>query len=78
MTYHFENNEGAVDLRNLTAQDFKNYGIQEIAYIKPVSIKDQKGFAIHAADGTTLTVLDDYDSALTLARHNDLEPVTVH
>ena len=66
------------NLRNLNDQDFKNLGLQEIAYVKMITVQNQKAYAIHAADGTPLTVMDDFNRALLLARQNDLEPFTVH
>ncbi|MGQ0527352.1 MAG: DUF1150 family protein [Alphaproteobacteria bacterium] len=65
-------------LKRLSTQDFLNFGVQEIAYIRAVHIKDKRAFAIHAADGTPLSVMDTLDTALMAVRHNDLEPVTVH
>lgn len=65
-------------LKSLNTQDFLDFGLQQVAYIREVSIDDRKAYAIHAADGTPLSVLDNMDTAITIARHNDLEPVTVH
>ncbi len=65
-------------LKNLSYQDFLNFGVHQIAYIKPIRMEQGQGFAIHAADGTALSVMDSLDSAITLARHNNLYPVTIH
>ena len=65
-------------LKNMSAQDFLNLGIQDIAYIKPVDVEDGTAYAICAADGTTLSVMDTMSTAVTAARQNDLEPVTLH
>ncbi|HRQ60410.1 MAG TPA: DUF1150 family protein [Alphaproteobacteria bacterium] len=65
-------------LKNLSHQDFLNFGVQQIAYIKPIKLDEGKGYAIHAADGTALSVMDSLDGAITLARHNNLYPVTIH
>lgn len=35
-------------------------------------------YAVHAADGTRLAVLDDRDAAYAAARDNDYDPVSVH
>lgn len=66
------------NLKNLTPQDFLNFGLHQVAYIKQVKVQDKTGFMIHAADGTPLSMMDTLDTASTLVRHNDLEPVTVH
>lgn len=65
-------------LKNLSTQDFLNFGIHEVAYIRQTLVEDRVAYAIHAADGTPLSVMDTQDSAAIVVRHNDLEPVTVH
>lgn len=64
--------------KTLSAQDFRNFGVQQIAYIRPVLVQDKTAYAIHAADGTPLSVMDTHDTAVIAVRHNDLEPFTVH
>ena len=63
--------------RNLSAKDFLTFGIQHIAYIRPIHFEDRTTWSVHAADGTPLTVLESEEIALALVRHNELEPVTV-
>lgn len=65
-------------LKNLSHKDFLNFGVHQIAYIKPVHNEDGQGYAIHAADGTALSVMDSLDGAIMLAKHNNLYPVTIH
>jgi hypothetical protein len=65
-------------LKNISTREFLNFGIQHVAYIRPVHVENKTAYAIHAADGTPLSVMDSIDSALVVVRHNDLEPVTVH
>jgi hypothetical protein len=64
--------------KGLSSQDFRNFGVQQLAYIRPVLIQNRTAYAIHAADGTPLSVMDTHDTAIIAVRHNDLEPVTVH
>jgi hypothetical protein len=72
-----ENNRNEV-LKNLSSRDFLNFGIQDVAYIRPVHVHNKTAFAIHAADGTPLSVMETLDSAIMVVRHNELEPVTMH
>lgn len=65
-------------LRNLSHQDFLNFGVHQIAYIKPVHGEQGQAYAIHAADGTALSIMDSLDGAILLAKHNNLYPVTIH
>ncbi len=63
--------------RGLSAKDFLSFGIQHIAYVRPVKVDDRVAWSVHAADGTPLSVLESREVALALVRHNELEPVTV-
>lgn len=65
-------------LKNLSSQDFLGFGMHDVAYVREVSIEGRVGYAIHAADGTPLSVLEDKDTALAIILHNELERATVH
>lgn len=65
-------------LKNLSKQDFLNFGMQQVAYIRPVQIQSRQAYAIHAADGTPLSIMDTMDTALIAVRHNDMEPIRLH
>jgi len=62
----------------LSLQDLSSYGLETLAYIKPVTIDGQRLHSIHAADGTPLTVLAERDLAVATVRQHDLEPISVH
>lgn len=49
-----------------------------VVYVKPVLNEGTTIFAIHAADGTPIAALPSYDVAVSAARLNDLEPLSVH
>lgn len=65
-------------LRRISVQDLESFGMQQMAYIRPVILNGVQAFAIHAADGTPLAFHQDRDLAVVLTRQHDLEPVTVH
>lgn len=65
-------------LRSISEQDFLALGTGHIAYIKPIKLMDKNAFALHAADGTALTLTDSSESAAELAEQNDLDTVTLH
>lgn len=75
---HHKTHTAQTGLKGLTKQDFLNFGVQQVAYIRPIQVQNRKAYAIHAADGTPLSVMDTFDTAMIAVRHNDLEPVTVH
>jgi hypothetical protein len=62
-------------LRGISTDELRSFGVNHIAYIKPSSVLGNRVFTICGADGTPLVALDTLDSALTVARQNDLEPV---
>ena len=65
-------------MRQMTTTDLATLGMQDIAYVKPVVVDGNAGFAIHAADGTQMALIGDRDIAFAVVRQNELEPVSVH
>jgi len=65
-------------LRTIEKSDLAMLGIQDMAYVRPVTVDGKKGFAIYAADGTQLAVAASEAQAYGVIRQNDLEPVSVH
>jgi hypothetical protein len=65
-------------LRQLSNKDFAAFGVDVIAYIKPVDGEGGEGYAIHAADGTQLTIVPERETAFAAVRQHDLEPLSVH
>ncbi|EWY37985.1 hypothetical protein N825_15125 [Skermanella stibiiresistens SB22] len=65
-------------LRQISSQDFVAFGVNDLAYIKVVDVDGSTGYAIHAADGTPLTVMPEREAAFAAVRQHELEPVSVH
>jgi hypothetical protein len=65
-------------LRTISPREFALLGMQDMAYVKRVTVNDGIGYAIHAADGSAVAVLGDRDIAFATVRQHDLEPVSVH
>ncbi len=61
----------------MSPEKLQKLGLNHVAYIRP-SADVAGAYALHAADGTLLQVLDGLNTALNLAHQNDLTPVTVH
>ena len=49
-----------------------------MAYVKETMVDGNAAFAVHAADGTPLTVMNNRDEAFAVCVQNDLEPVSAH
>lgn len=82
MSVNNNSHESAVRdyLKNMTSRDFLKIGMDEIAYVRRVSMRGQQknAYAVYAADGTQMSVLESMDMAMATLRHNDLLPVTLH
>jgi hypothetical protein len=62
----------------LSTNDFATFGVDLVAYVKPVTVDGAPTFAIHAADGTPLTVVAGRANAFATVRRHEMEPVSVH
>jgi hypothetical protein len=65
-------------IRHMSSRELALFGMQDLAYVKPVLVDGITAFAVHAADGTQITVLPDREIALATLRQHDLEPLSVH
>ena len=65
-------------IRQMSSRELALFGMQDLAYVKVVLIDGATAFAVHAADGTQVTVLPDREIALATVRQHDLEPLSVH
>ena len=62
----------------VTQTDLAALAVNQVAYVKPVSVQDNLAYAIHAADGTELAVVADREVAFATVRQHGMEPVSVH
>jgi hypothetical protein len=65
-------------LRTLSPTDFAALGLSDLAYVKSVLVDGRVAYAIHAADGTNMAVVDDRGLAFAAIREHDLEAVQLH
>jgi len=65
-------------IRNISSRELAVFGMQDLAYVKPVVVNGVTAFAVHAADGTQVAVLPDREIALATIRQHDLEALGVH
>lgn len=65
-------------LKTMSADDFAQLGEQQIVYIKAVTRDGMTGFAVHAASGKELAVLESHEEAVVAAFENELIPALVH
>lgn len=65
-------------LRHISAADWAAFGVQQIAYIRPVLVNGVRGMAIHAADGTPIGAAPDARLAMAAILQHEMEPMWVH
>ena len=66
------------EARALSLVDFAALGVQQIAYVKTVTVDGELAHAVFAANGKPLAAVADRETAFAIVRQNDLEPVSVH
>ena len=69
---------GIQRIRQMSRHELALFGMQDMAYVKPIVVDGTRGYAVYAADGTAIAVLADRDTAFAMLRQHDLEPVSVH
>jgi len=76
----------------VSAEALRGLGAPKMVYIREVTVGDIQDdvegiedlnaddtlFAVHAADGTPMALVDEREAAFDAARENDYEPVSVH
>ena len=67
-----------VDIRHISTEQLAQLGMQQIAYVKPVVVNGDRGFAIHAADGTPMAIAGDLDVAIAAIVQHEMVPAQVH
>ena len=65
-------------LKTMPAAEWCAFAVDHVAYVKRIEMNGHVGYAIHAADGTPMTVMDKRDIAMAAIRQNGLEPASVH
>lgn len=74
----FADGVGLAALRHLSAADLARFGLQEIAYLRPVMVEGVQAIAIHAADGTQIGAAPNAELAMAAVLQHEMEPVLVH
>ena len=70
--------KAAVDIRHLSEMELSRLGMAQIAYVRPIRLNGNAGFAIHAADGTPMAVTEELSAAVAAIVQHDMIPVPVH
>jgi len=66
------------DIRQMTTAQFRRLGVRSLVYLRAGMLNGEMAYAIHAADGIPMAVVDDVDSAVALACEHGMAFVAVH
>ena len=67
-----------MDIRHISTEQLAQLGMQQIAYVKPVTVNGTAAFAIHAADGTPMAIAGELDVAVAAIVQHEMVPAQVH
>lgn len=70
--------DAAAEAVQMSATEFAELGLEDVAYIKITEVDGATAFAIHTADGSPVAVIEDRDVAFATVIQNNLQPVSVH
>jgi hypothetical protein len=71
--------EGAMlDARRMTTVQLRQLGVPTLVYLRSGLLNGELAYAIHAADGTTIAVVEDIDVAVELVSERGMAFVAVH
>ncbi len=68
----------SVFFKHMSPSDLETWGVDVLAYVKPIDLDGKIVFSIHAADGDPLAVVSEREVAYAMVLKNDLEPLSVH
>ena len=66
------------DPRQMTRAQLRRLGVPRLVYLRCGMVDGQTAYAVHAADGTAIAVVDDVEVAVELVSDNHMIFVAVH
>lgn len=68
----------SAQLKALSVTDWARFGLEEVAYLRPVLLNGVKAVSIHAADGTRIGAAPTIELAAAAVVEHEMAPVLVH
>lgn len=62
----------------MSMQEFMSFGADHIAYIRSLHLDGSDVYGVFSADGRMIGTMSNRQAAFTVARENELWPVSVH
>jgi len=70
--------EFPADLRRMTKSELRRLGTPRFVYLRVGTVRGEAAYAIHAADGRPVAIVEDLTGAVELATERGMSFVTVH
>ncbi len=68
----------AIALGQLSPMDWARFGLQQVAYLRPMLMDGVLAVSIHAADGTRIGAAPNIAAAAAAVVEHEMAPVLVH
>ncbi|MHA1114261.1 MAG: DUF1150 family protein [Alphaproteobacteria bacterium] len=69
---------GPDEWQRISSEQFAAFGVEAVAYVRPVVESGERAFAVCAANGAEMGVFPKHEIAFAAIRQHDLEPLSVH
>jgi hypothetical protein len=66
------------DVRHMTRAQLRHLGVPSVVYLRSGMLNGEVAYAIHAADGTPMAVVEDVDTAVELVCEHGMAFAAVH
>ena len=67
-----------IGIRHISSAQLESFGMDKIAFVKPVMTENGQAFVIHAADGTPMAIASTASLAAAAIIQNGMQPTLVH
>lgn len=71
-------NSRTTALRQMTPEQLRHLGIRQVVYLRSGMCDGELAFVLHGADGATLVMTDDVETAVEIAAKHGLAFATIH
>jgi hypothetical protein len=68
----------AAEARRMTSGELRQLGVSRLVYLRAGTMNGEAAYAIHAADGTPVAIVEDIGLAIELVAEHGMTFVTVH
>ncbi|NBX73364.1 MAG: DUF1150 family protein [Alphaproteobacteria bacterium] len=64
--------------RRMTEAELAEFGLNELAYIKPLKVQGEWMHGVYGADGTPITIIQNRELAIATLQQHEMAALSVH